>query len=194
MSIIDTIIREACEPADLYDVSTADLLNFYNRETGKETKKFASRSKGIEQVLKLVSETTPESEESVPEQPKAEAPAPAPAPAPEQPKPRKANPKRRVHSFDLPPQGEIKQHREGTARAKVIELCSRPEGATYEEVMEGTGWDDKKAYEGIRLIHFYLGWGMLRDAEGRIRLYKDKDAWEADSRRKLEALKEAEPA
>ena len=40
--------------ADLHVVPTPALVATYNELTGKETKKFASRTKGIEQVAKLI--------------------------------------------------------------------------------------------------------------------------------------------
>lgn len=42
--------------ADLKQVATKDLLDYYNRETGKDTKKFASREKGEIQVYNLIKE------------------------------------------------------------------------------------------------------------------------------------------
>jgi hypothetical protein len=71
--------------------------------------------------------------------------------------------------FDWPPRGEVKKHRVGTKRAKALALLLRPEGATLEEVQETCGWDAANAYEGIKLLHGYLGYGVREDEQGRIR-------------------------
>lgn len=89
--------------------------------------------------------------------------APAPAPA-------KKERKRRGFRFVFPKKDEIKTARAGSKRAQVVELLSRPEGATLAEIMEATGWSEKDAYEGTRLVHFYLGYGMKQDENGRVRL------------------------
>ena len=98
-------------------------------------------------------------------------PAPAPAPAPDAPK-AKVERKKRGMRFVFPAESEIKEAREGTARAAALALLKRPEGASFQEVMDATGWNEKQAYEGIRIIHYYLGWGMKQDAEGRITVHK----------------------
>lgn len=40
--------------ADLNSLSTADLLAFYNKRTGKNTKQFLKRAKGMQQVWALI--------------------------------------------------------------------------------------------------------------------------------------------
>lgn len=78
--------------------------------------------------------------------------------------------------FDLPFSGEEpKQYRPGTKRAQTIDLLSRPEGATVEEVMEATGWPYATALEGIKLVHTYVGYGLREDDDSRIYLTTDKE-------------------
>lgn len=89
-----------------------------------------------------------------------------------EPAPAKKERKRRGFRFVFPKKDEIKSCREGTKRAQVVELLSREEGATLEEIMAATGWSQKDAYEGTRLVHFYLGYGMKQDENGRVRLVK----------------------
>lgn len=89
-----------------------------------------------------------------------------------EPAPAKKERKRRGFRFVFPKKDEIKSCREGTKRAQVVALLSRPEGATLEEIMAETGWSQKDAYEGTRLVHFYLGYGMKQDENGRVRLVK----------------------
>lgn len=80
--------------------------------------------------------------------------------------------KKRGMRFVFPAESEVKEAREGTARAAALALLKREGGASFAEVMEATGWNEKQAYEGIRIIHYYLGWGMKQDAEGRITVHK----------------------
>lgn len=72
--------------------------------------------------------------------------------------------------FEFPAMKEIKSHRPGTKRAKTIELLSRKEGASIEEVMDANGWDKPTALEGVKLLHSYLGYGLTEDEEQRIYL------------------------
>lgn len=77
--------------------------------------------------------------------------------------------------FVLPPKGEIKKHREETKRAKVVEMLGTGKGATFEQVMEATGWDRRTAYEGIKLVHAHLGYGLQEDEDtGLIKLVLPK--------------------
>jgi hypothetical protein len=94
-----------------------------------------------------------------------------------QPKTRKP----RGMRFVFPAGDEIKSVRPGTFRAKLVELFSTGKGATFDEAMAAT-WGSKKGmdeetakkttYEGIRLLHYYVGYGMKQDAEGRITIHK----------------------
>ena len=73
---------------------------------------------------------------------------------------------RKPFAFD--PKKEQRDAREGTKRSKVLALLTRKEGATFDEVKGETGWDNRTAYEGIRLIHGYLGYGLKETPEGKI--------------------------
>lgn len=94
-----------------------------------------------------------------------------------QPKTRKP----RGMRFVFPAGDEIKSVRPGTFRAKLVELFSTGKGATFDEAMAAT-WGSKKGmdeetakkttYEGIRLLHYYVGYGMKQDADGRITIHK----------------------
>jgi len=67
--------------------------------------------------------------------------------------------------FNLKQADAIRAHRPGTKRAKVVEMIKRDGGATFEEIMTAIGWDAKTAYEGVRLVNQYLGYGMTTDAD-----------------------------
>lgn len=94
--------------------------------------------------------------------------------------PKKAR-KPRGMRFVFPAGDEIKPVREGTFRAKLVELFSNKPGATFDEALAAT-WGSKKGmdpetakktcYEGIRLLHYYCGYGMKQDADGRITIHK----------------------
>lgn len=83
--------------------------------------------------------------------------------------------------FVFPAGDEIKPVRPGTHRAKLVELFSTKPGATFDEALAAT-WGAKKdmdpevakktCYEGIRLLHYYVGYGMKQDADGRITIHK----------------------
>lgn len=89
--------------------------------------------------------------------------------------------KKRGMRFVFPVGDEIKPVRPGTHRATLLTLFSSTNGATFEEAMAATWGTDpnmdeetqrKTTYEGIRLLHYYVGWGMSQDAEGRIKVKK----------------------
>jgi hypothetical protein len=61
---------------------------------------------------------------------------------------------------------EQKPHRANSKRAKVIELTGRPQGATFAEIQAATGWDDRNAYEGVKLLHSALGYGLAEPTLG----------------------------
>jgi len=70
--------------------------------------------------------------------------------------------------FNYEPKDTIKSHREGTKRAQVIGMLR--EGATIEEIMQATGWKYRDAYEGVKLIHHQVGYGLEEKSTGKIYL------------------------
>ncbi len=78
-------------------------------------------------------------------------------------------------SFNLPFAGKVKEPRENSKRAKVLEMLTRPNGATHEEVMKAVGWDRTTAYEGIRLLSKHNGYGLREDDKGRIHAFKERE-------------------
>lgn len=73
--------------------------------------------------------------------------------------------------FDFKPKATIKDHKPDTKRATVVKMLTSAKGATFAEIQEATEWSDRDCYEGIRLVHGYLGYG-LREIDGRIHAYK----------------------
>ena len=158
MKIANTIITSE---AHLSEVSTADLLAFYNERTGKNTTKFASRAKGQAQVWTLIeAEVTAELEQCLAEL-EAEMAAGA-VETTEAPAEKKAR-KTRGFRFKFCKRDTIKEVKQGSKRFALMQLLKQEGGATFEECMAETGWNRKDCYEGIRLLHYYVGYGLNMD-------------------------------
>lgn len=81
--------------------------------------------------------------------------------------------------FVFPVTDDVKPVRAGTSRAKLVELLSREGGASFDECMN-TVWGDRRdlspekkikaTYEGIRLLHYFSGYGLKQDENGNIHL------------------------
>jgi hypothetical protein len=72
--------------------------------------------------------------------------------------------------FNKPARPPIRNYRKGSKRGKLIGLLSRPEGATFNEIMEEIGWEYKVAYENVVLVNTYTGYGLSEGDDGRIRI------------------------
>ncbi len=182
----------------LFTMSGPELVRAHNlaaSQVGLEpTKRFSDKVSAVKRTWAALSKvafaqaTAPEAKEPEVEKPKA---TPAPAPAPEKPKaapaakPKKeAAPKEkkvgkpRGKRFVFPQLGgldEPKPVREGTHRYTLVQLMSRREGATFEELLAATWAKEKEmdpaiqsktCYEAIRLIHYYTGYGMRQTESG----------------------------
>lgn len=77
---------------------------------------------------------------------------------------------RKAFAFDA--KKEQREHKAGTKRATVLEMLTNNGGATFAQIQEATKWDDRTAYEGIRLIHGYLGYGLRESSTGFITAFK----------------------
>lgn len=150
---------ETASEQQVRDVDTPFLLDVYNHLTGKETARFSSRSSGEEQVLKALrshrsngGQQVEAEEDDPPEQTGSGEPA-----APVEPKAEKA-PKK--FSIKLPFRGQTKSPKAGSKRARLLERMLDGKGVTLEEAMAEFQWERKDAYEGIRLIHGALGYGI----------------------------------
>ncbi len=54
----------------------------------------------------------------------------------------------------------------GTYRAQIIAMLLI--GATMAEVREATGWNERQAREGVRLLHYKCGYGISEDPTTRV--------------------------
>jgi hypothetical protein len=163
---------------DLTGKSAPELLKLYNekaKELGLEAvKRFADTKTALRRTTAIltgqvvVKETKPKAAPT-PAAPKA--PDAEKKPAAEAAKGKKtAERKTRGMRFVFPVGKEIKTVKEGSKRHMAMTLLLRPEGATFEQVQKKTGWERKDCYEGIRLLHYYVGYGMFQDADGTIHL------------------------
>lgn len=160
---------------DLIKTTTiAELLTVFNtmRADGTDpVKRFSSRTVAESRVSKRLEEINSvlvRKDDALTFEPAADAftiiePVAEPVAEPTE----KPDRKKRGMRFVFPARKEgVKPHREGTKRATVVSLLL--EGASFEDVQKATGWSEKDAYEGIRLVHYHLGYGMNQDAQGRI--------------------------
>jgi hypothetical protein len=181
---------------NLETLAGPQLVALYNEKAplvgDKPVSKFSDRSTAIKRVRALLTKigetktVTDETDEDtgIPDFLKKDAvsnPINPPAPKAKAEPKAKAAPKPKAEKkvierkprgmrFFFPVADEIKNVRPGTHRATLVELLSTKEGASFEECQAATGWDKKTCYEGIRLLHSYVGYGMTQDAEGRIKL------------------------
>ena len=122
--------------------------------------------------------------------PGIEAQGLAPAPVVEAVKP-SARKKREMY-FQLPLKSEIKPARKGTLRYRVLQKLLA-EGLTFDQVIQEVkdfdadrakagvdmkGSDkhpERRAYEIVRIVHYYLGYGLKQSPEGVITAFDKKD-------------------
>lgn len=173
-------------PETLATMDIQELVNLHNRVAslleGTEVDNFSNEE--VAQTLTWGMLSRLESQELVPERPRkakiefeegsleqaSRGMIPYPSPAPLQ---RKA-PSKRLKRFKFPMGEKLSPPRPGTLRHRVMELLSS--GATYAQVIECVRTFDadrnvdeknaeRRAYEVIRLLHFYNGYGMSHDGD-----------------------------
>jgi hypothetical protein len=59
-----------------------------------------------------------------------------------------------------------REPKEGTYRYQIIQMLLI--GATMVEIREATGWNERQAREGVRLLHTKCGYGISEDPVSRI--------------------------
>ena len=174
---------------DIEELQGANLLRFVNQLTGGTVKKFKDRAtalakateafnaqegKPVEFELFVTAKDTSNGSTATATKPartrKAATVARKTTKAKKSNGPRK---ERERKLFDLKPRSSIKEHRDGTARAKAVKVLLK--GATFEQVQKATGWTKHRhAYEGIRLLNTHLGYGII-EKDGVIKLITKKD-------------------
>jgi hypothetical protein len=168
---------------DIKQLTGQHLVRFFNQLTGGDIKKFSDRETG----LKRTQEAFVAKGESVDYEMSLSSDTDKPDATDSNmktvntkntggrkgKKTAKANPssngERARKTFDLPAKAKIKEHREGTARAKAVDVLKK--GATFEALQKATGWKNHRhAYEGIRLLNTHLGYGV-KEANGVIKIF-----------------------
>lgn len=175
----------------LTDLPTAALVAIHNALAAKPVNKFADRPTAIKRtqaamdaastVIVVADDLTYSLQsKDIAAESSVVAPTATPVEAPATADKVAAPRKLRGFRFVFPVKKEIKNHRPGTNRAKLIEMLSAEGGATFDELVAATWGKDaamakdvqiKTTYEATRLLHFYLGYGMKMDATtGKITL------------------------
>jgi len=141
--------------ADLNEVSTADLLAYYNSVTGKNTKQFLKRAKGMQQVWALIEPQLAQLEEAAQEEPAEVAPEQAEsAQEPATPATVEAAPATAPSTAEEPAEGAATAE----AKAKPAGLKARVEDLlaalasgprTVAELAEALGMEQKKVRSTI---------------------------------------------
>jgi|GEM_PF-2530309 hypothetical protein len=155
------------EAQPLDKMSGPELLSLHNLvasnlgRTG--TKRFSDNTAAQRRTWAILQEYDNDGPAEAPTEPeKAPAPAPTPTPAPPKDEGKKQPQKKRGMRFVFPAESEVKPVRADSARGKALALLSQKGGATFAEVQKATGWNEKQAYEGIRLLHYYSGYGLAQ--------------------------------
>lgn len=174
--------------AELAALFNAARMIMPERVRPNELIRFSDHSAAVRRTFKLLTEAAGTKAEPVPEETKKKSAKP-PKPRPE--------PKRRGMRFVFPLGDEIRDckvtsHKttgsDKTLRARCRDLLD--EGATFEQVKELVVSYDKdrgkpgrperlehRAYELVRLMHYYLGYGLAHDqTTGIIKLVHPKKA------------------
>lgn len=144
--------------AQLSEKSMGELVELYNSKSPQPVKKFSDKPTAIKRILALVV---------------TEA---------QQPKPKKER-KVRQKRFVFQPEKQVKLPKPTSFRSLVVEALRK--GSSFEEMStmyenwykEKNKYDPKKqerrTYEGIRLVHYVNGFG-LREEDGKIFLVEPK--------------------
>jgi hypothetical protein len=77
--------------------------------------------------------------------------------------------------FEFKPKKTVRNVMPGKKRDRVLNMLRRREGATFDEIKTEIKWNDRTTYEGIRLIHGYLGYGLRETPDGKIFAYTQED-------------------
>jgi hypothetical protein len=151
------------------NLSLADLHQLFVDSGGDADVKFRTKAQAIEAIGELSEDMppTPEAVESL-ESDGFSADEDSSSP-------------RRRKAMNWPAKDQIKPHRGGCKRALVVDMLTAEGGATFDEVRDavnesfpnsGNLWDRKTCYEGIKLIHGHLGYGLRQDPDtGKIEAF-----------------------
>jgi hypothetical protein len=177
--------------ADLQQLSGTELLNLHNRHApkDKQCQRFSDKPSGMRRTWAMLVGQSGEDFEAPPEElekqavrkevqeakkPPLELDEPPAPPKPSKPKKEakaegttESRGRPRGFSFRFPLSNSgAKPPKESSKRFKVLQLLLRKQGATFDEVMEESGWKRTDAYEGIRLLHYANGYRLWTTEKG----------------------------
>ena len=155
---------EIKSPRDLNEFTGSELLGVFNEATGKATKKFASRAKGLEQTWRAISEkrngATPKKKvKTVSDLHKAQT---------------RSKPGL-TFRLQRNPEREMSPPRASSTRFLAYEVIKNGDGS-FAAIQKATGWSQKDAYEGVRLLALHNGhnlWSETKDGDINIRFLTD---------------------
>lgn len=147
-------MKTVISSGELEKKSLAELTAIYNQTAVKKIKKFKDKPTGVRRVLAELANS-----------PKAQDKTASTKSTPRKTKSGEI----KSPSFNLKARKDRSEIRKGSKRARVLQMLQRKNGATIQEVMSDIGWDRKTAFDGIRLIHTKVGYGLKTDDNGRIR-------------------------
>lgn len=151
---------------ELFNLGGPELVKLHNQiNPNAPTKRFADKQSAVKRVWAALGGDVA----AAPVKPEKKADAPKPEKPVKTPKAPKARKKREMR-FVYPPLDEIREvKRGGSHRATLLKMMSREQGATFGQLMAAT-WgrhedmteevQKKTTYEGIRLCHTYVGYGL----------------------------------
>lgn len=147
-------LLQALKAVRLDDFSGPELAILYKELTGKTIKRFHNKEEGIRRLRPIVADTIlklERSRKSIGQTPR----------------------RRKRKKWNFPPRQTIQGYRQGTKRAKLIEMLLK--GATFEECQEMLGTYYKLCYCCIYQLHNHLGFGIRENDDGVIQIYTAKE-------------------
>lgn len=156
-------LQNAYSLSDLEAMTGPELVSLYSlvaENMGRRAvSRFSDRATALKRTWGILQEydTQPEEAGEEVQEPVVEEAVPVPSPKP------KREVKKRGMRFVFPAEDEQKAIKPNSARGRALAVLQREGGATFAQVQEATGWNEKRAYEGIRLIHYYSGYGLRQE-------------------------------
>ena len=147
---------------ELASKTSSELVKIFNAIPGvTPTKKFSSKDNGIRRILKALADNPTAAVDDAVAQKPVETKKVA------KPKTERAN-AATVGTYDRPEGARPVAHRANSKIGKLI--AAGAEGATFEQLLEVTGWDAPTLHKKILTANWYYGYG-LSTKDGVIRIF-----------------------
>lgn len=163
MTFEEDVLRGA-DVTDLEAMPSSQLIQLFRQVTGRPTKKFASRGKGVQQTLRALREwreANPPTKSS---------------------RPRRGTTARRGMSFRFRPPVTGQLYEPRGKRGRLLELLRErgSRGVALSEVQERFGWKETDAYEALRILHYRVGIGLWHERQDDDYLVREVTVQEFD--------------